>query len=172
MLAAASGFGMVKVGPVALALLGGFAPVDGDVDERGGLLVGRVIAGDVDGTCSLVVDTITPPMRTDVGTRTTFDLDAARHNAVAGAIWEESGGARSVLGTWHTHDELDPTPSDVDELDSMARLERGEYPSPGLLVIVGRESLGLWEVTASRGLRLICKAPARGIGKPLGVTGR
>lgn len=147
--------GQLKVGEVAFATFCGFAPIAGDANERGGFLIGRIVLG----TCDLVIDTVTPPMRGDIGTRTTFFLNAPRHQPVIDAHWSESDCKRGVLGTWHTHDEDDPRPSTVDEEGELKRLALGEYGDgegdepPGFLVIVGRRALGVWEVTRA-GLRL------------------
>lgn len=62
----------------------------------------------------LHVTDATVPLGTDSRSRTRFFRSADPHRQAAHARWRESGGTMDYVGEWHTHPELNPSPSAID----------------------------------------------------------
>ncbi|MGL4927146.1 MAG: Mov34/MPN/PAD-1 family protein [Plesiomonas shigelloides] len=85
-----------------------------------------------------IVD-ITLPLSGDVRRYSSFVLQDAGHQRSVDSAFEASAGKHVYLGTWHTHPEPCPSPSDIDTRDWRACMAR----NPGrqlFFVIVGTES--------------------------------
>lgn len=100
-----------------------------NLPESGGILLGYRRER------HLHVTDATVPRKQDNQTRTCFHRSADPHRHAAHARWRESGGTMDYLGEWHTHPELDPSPSPIDE-HGWARICRVRK-APMLFVIVG-----------------------------------
>lgn len=90
----------------------GFRQIKKEADESAGLLIGRLISDN-----NYLIDGITTPKDTDVNERCYFKLDDKVHETDIKEAFNESNGARSYLGTWHTHPQEDPIPSSIDITD-------------------------------------------------------
>lgn len=126
--------------------------------EAGGLLAGRCLR---DGG-HLIVDLATEPGPTDERTRYGFNRVDPSHQERLDRAWEESEGTCAAIGSWHTHAEPHPTPSDVD-LDAW-RDHAATWTWDGdalYFAIVGTESVGVWEVDRAGTVRRLL---------PLGIT--
>ena len=111
-----------------------------DAAESGGLLFGRLSDNN---TCLTLCD-LTEPFPGDVRNARGFDREDPGHQATATRLWQESDGEVACWGDWHTHAEPHPEPSALD-LESW----RADAKSLGdrFAVIVGTETIGVWEVT-------------------------
>jgi integrative and conjugative element protein (TIGR02256 family) len=78
--------------------------------ESGGILLGyrREL--------HLHVTEATVPLGTDIRSRTRFFRSADPHRQAAHARWRESGGTMDYVGEWHTHPEINPSPSTIDRV--------------------------------------------------------
>lgn len=111
-----------------------------DAIESGGLLFGRLSDNN---TCLTLCD-LTEPFPGDVRNARGFGREDPGHQATVTRLWQESGGEVACWGDWHTHAEPHPEPSALD-LESW----RADAKSLGdrFAVIVGTETIGVWEVT-------------------------
>jgi integrative and conjugative element protein (TIGR02256 family) len=62
--------------------------------------------------------------------------------------WDQSSGTTNYLGEWHTHPEVDPSPSGTD-LKNWSRILKGVDTDLDSLffLIVGSENIRAWEGT-------------------------
>ena len=111
--------------------------------EAGGLLLGRHLKD-----CShLAVDYISEPQRGDKRSRCSF-FRGKGHQKTAHKYWHNSGGTCAYLGSWHTHPEPYPTPSQTDINDWLNVLKNDVYEGSHLyFVIVGTKEIACWEGT-------------------------
>jgi integrative and conjugative element protein (TIGR02256 family) len=121
-----------------------FVQADGDL-EAGGILLGRYLNGE-----GVVVDDATVPASGDLREPRAFHRLDEAHTDRAMEAWRESDGRVHYVGEWHTHSEDDPVPSALDiaswcDCHDNARRQTGG-DAPTLWVIVGRSTIGVWEV--------------------------
>lgn len=110
--------------------------------EAGGVLLGRHLLG----TADIVVDDLTEPMPGDTRSRLRFSRQQRSHQRRIDAAWLLSQGTCIYLGEWHTHPELDPTPSSTDLADWRRHLRADVYDGDSLyFVIVGIGFIRAWE---------------------------
>lgn len=134
--------------------------------EAGGLLLGRLSD---ENTC-LTLCEATGPYPGDVRERFGFAREDPEHQAAVKRHWKDSGGEVACWADWHTHAEPHPEPSALD-----AESWRADFESLGdhFAVIVGTESIGVWEVTREGNTKLTAQ-PCPGIeiepGKHSGCT--
>lgn len=112
-----------------------------EATEAGGLLLGRLS----DNNHHLTLCQCTTPLPGDVREPRGFERNDPGHRAAVRRAWVASGGEVTCWGTWHTHAEPHPSPSDVD-LDSW-RADGRDLAADFFHVIVGTEEIGVWEVT-------------------------
>lgn len=106
--------------------------------EAGGILLGYR-----KGT-NLHVVQATVPQPTDRRKRFRFDRLAHRHQQIALEQWSISGGTIDYIGDWHTHPEIDPTPSNLDIKEWAKVTNRLTKPMVFMIVgITGRIWFGL-----------------------------
>ena len=110
-------------------------------NEAGGILIGYRR-----GPHLHIVDS-SAPLRGDRGTRLSFHRSARGHAAFALARWRVSGKTCDYLGEWHTHPEVEPSPSSIDlrEWHMMVKRRR----DPMVFVILGTS--GIWAGVGMRG---------------------
>jgi integrative and conjugative element protein (TIGR02256 family) len=109
--------------------------------EAGGVLLGRHLL-DCD---DLIVDEITQPSKGDRRSWASFFRSLA-HQTWALNRWRQSAGACAYLGSWHTHPQPDPKPSDTDWADWRHALARDRYEGDHLFfLIVGIDRARVWE---------------------------
>lgn len=123
---------------VEMAVLDALAPyrqADSNSPEAGGILLGFRR-----GQHLHVVD-FTPPQIGDTHSRIRFDRVSDAHQKIALDRWTTSNSRLDYVGEWHTHPELNPTPS---------RLDMREWkkiysvrPAPMLFAILGTRQ-ALW----------------------------
>nr|WP_321397030.1 ThiF family adenylyltransferase [uncultured Desulfobacter sp.] len=99
--------------------------------ESAGLLVGH--RGNEN---EIWVDGITTPIETDINKPNYFKLDDKAHNAELERFFNESFQRRAYLGTWHTHPEDSPNPSQVDLDDWVVHVKENK-DRPLFFVIIG-----------------------------------
>lgn len=86
------------------------------------------------------IDIITEPQIQDIRKRFSFIMRDNFHQNAANNAFKESNGKSIYLGTWHTHPESSPTPSNLDIQDWKACMKRN--PDRRLFfVIVGNKKL-------------------------------
>ena len=87
------------------------------------------------------IEDVTTPMPLDRRSRLHFELRDPHHQRIVDQGFLGSGGSRIYLGTWHTHPQSKPRPSQVDE-DDWGRCVRRNRGRPLIFVIVGLEEIG------------------------------
>lgn len=149
----------LKITPEALATMQSFAQFSEVEPEAGGLLLARLLHDNE----HLVIDAVTTPGPTDERGRYSFGRYDPSHQAAADKAWEESKGCVSAWGDWHTHAEPHPTPSPLDTSEWRRAIDDWKDIGDCLFfVIVGTQSVGVWEV--SRGGKVRKLAPAASSG--------
>lgn len=135
--------GTLEIPESALSTLNGQRQLKESDPESGGILLGRAILNSAD----IVLDDVRLPMAGDQQSRTRFyRLKWPAQYAIFHA-WICSGGSTNYLGDWHTHPELDPTPSVQDRQNWMNIARRRRFGGPDLFfIIVGQKALRVWEV--------------------------
>ncbi|HUG16211.1 MAG TPA: Mov34/MPN/PAD-1 family protein, partial [Thermomicrobiales bacterium] len=109
--------------------------------EAGGVLLGRHIRD----TCDIVVDLVSTPLPGDRQSRTRFFRARRRHQALIDQVWLVIDGACTYLGEWHTHPEVIPTPSLIDQFDWRRKLIVDRFSNCAFFVIVGTTAVCAWE---------------------------
>lgn len=138
----------VKFSPELLAQIAPFVQRGDEDTEAAGALLGRIISE----SGAVIVDSVTTPQPTDVRRRHGVDFDGSAHAYLISLALERSGGTCGYLGHWHTHPEPDPTPSPVDLADWSRRLREDTTDIDSVLyVIVGTQTIGVWEGLRSSG---------------------
>lgn len=91
-----------------LAVINPFRQRFSRAPEAGGILMGYRRADHLH-----IVDATVPGPR-DTGTRVSFRRDDLSHQRQASVQWRDSNGYLDYLGEWHTHPEINPSPSGTD----------------------------------------------------------
>lgn len=111
--------------------------------EAGGVLLGRHLLDSAD----VVVDEVTTPQNTDKRGRFSF-FRSNRHEALARERWHSEASTMAYLGLWHTHPEVDPTPSGVDHNDWAQAVSKDTFEGERLFFpIVGTQCIRVWTLT-------------------------
>lgn len=100
--------GFILVEDRVLQVLARHRQLHHGVPESGGILMGYRRGS------HLHVTEATAPLEPDRASRTRFFRSAFPHQQAALARWRESGGTMDYVGEWHTHPELNPSPSAID----------------------------------------------------------
>ena len=117
------------------------------------------------------IEAVTTPLRRDRRSRYSFALRDAGHQRAACRMFASSDGRAIYLGTWHTHPEPVPKPSDIDRNDwvTCLRANRGRQLA---FVIVGTEEVRVFVRSRGRFKLLRPKSESNGNDKFEGVDGR
>ena len=104
--------------------------------------------GVIIGSCSLNkdefwIDNITTPFSGDTSTRYSFELNDSRHQKVVDKAFKSSNGQSVYFGTWHTHPENHPIPSNIDIKDWKKCVSRNKDRKL-FFVIVGIKEIRLF----------------------------
>lgn len=111
-----------------------------DQAEAGGVLLGRFLLESED----IVIDEATEPQQADNRSRFLF-FRSSSHDTIAKERWRISGQKIAYLGLWHSHPELNPSPSETDLKDWRKALAKDKFDGEYLFfVILGQVELGLW----------------------------
>lgn len=136
------GLGKFKLPASVVTQLRQFAQVKRSQPEAGGLLLGRLVLGNVDA----VVDEITTPQSMDYQSQFRFFRSAQGHQQILNERWQQSGGTCNYLGEWHTHPEPKPKPSGRDTRSWREQIERLSTGQMSLyFVIVGTATIAVWK---------------------------
>ena len=105
---------------------------------------GILIGGYNEHSNEIYLESCTTPKKEDVRKRTHFKLKSPEHQKAANAAHKRSGGKQFYLGTWHSHPERDPLPSNADLRDWKKCIKRN--PEIRLLVfaIVGIDTVVIY----------------------------
>ena len=138
--------GKFKVDKVPLQKIRQYLQVSREMNEAGGVLLGRYIIDSDD----IVVDDITTPMQNDVRKMCFFLKQKKYHQKVVTESWIKSKGTCNYLGEWHTHPEAVPTPSPIDKREWKRLLKSTRFEGECLyFIIAGTEQIRVWEVSRS-----------------------
>lgn len=140
--------GRFQIGKEALSLLHSYAQDNFNKPEAGGVLLERHIIE----TDDIVIDLATGPLWGDRCSRLKFSRARRLHQEAIDRAWQESGGSCTYLGEWHTHPELNPSPSLIDRLEWERKLVMDKFAEPIFFVIVGTAHLCVWEGQRHKGL--------------------
>ncbi len=111
--------------------------------EAGGVLLGRHLLD----SCDVVVDEVSTPQSSDRRTRFGF-FRSSRHEHLARQRWLEQERTSAYLGLWHTHPEIDPTPSSVDRRDWQQAVSADTFEGNRLFFpIVGTSCIRIWTLS-------------------------
>ncbi|WP_200768985.1 Mov34/MPN/PAD-1 family protein [Vibrio nigripulchritudo] len=99
--------------------------------EQGGTLIGEWRKQ------HMRVTGITRPQPQDKASRFSFERCGRTHSKLIRKHWKESGENINYLGEWHTHPELNPTPSGIDKRN----WKQLSGPDPVLLMIQGTSTI-------------------------------
>ena len=86
------------------------------------------------------IEAATTPMAHDRCSRSSFALRDRGHKRAVYSKFAGSGGRAIYLGTWHTHPESAPTPSEVDR-DDWSACQRANRGRPLAFVLVGTDKV-------------------------------
>ena len=106
------------------------------------------------------IEAVTTPLPRDWRSRYSFALRDPGHQQAVYRKFASSEGKAIYLGTWHTHPEPIPNPSEVDRKDWVACL-RANRGRPLAFVLVGTDAVRVFVRTRGRfkPLRQSCKNP-------------
>ena len=111
--------------------------------EAGGVLLGRHLLDSHD----VVVDEVSTPQSSDRRSRFGF-FRSSKHEYLARKRWLEQGHTSAYIGLWHTHPELDPTPSNVDRRDWQQAVFGDTFEGDRLFFpIIGTCSMRVWTLS-------------------------
>lgn len=117
--------------------------------EAGGILLGRHLLDSHD----VVVDEVSTPQNSDRRSRFAF-FRSSKHEYLARQRWLQQETTSAYLGLWHTHPELDPTPSSVDRRDWLQAVSGDTFEGDRLFFpIVGTRSIRIWTLSRRGTLR-------------------
>jgi integrative and conjugative element protein (TIGR02256 family) len=143
--------GVIAISGTALEKMRKYVQRSSRATEAGGVLLGRFLLGSLD----VIVDDVTTPMRVDKRTRYSL-WRSEKHQQSIDKAWDESEGTCVYLGEWHTHPELVPSYSNVDEANWSMLLSESSIVSPKLFfVIVGIEEICCWQGQRQKATRPI-----------------
>ncbi len=133
--------GRLQIGTEAFQTMRRYIQDQAHIPEAGGVLLGRHILG----TSDIVIDGVTTPLLGDRQNRFQFFRGQQKHQEAIDRAWHESDGTCTYLGEWHTHPELDPIPSIIDQLDWQRKLFRDHFSEVLFFIIVGIAKIRAWE---------------------------
>lgn len=124
--------------------------------EACGILIGN---HRVDGK-TLFIKHATIPQERDIRKRNSFKLISNRHQSVLNQYFIKSSNEDIYLGTWHSHPENNPIPSNNDILDWNKQFKTNiNLFSRMVFVIVGIKNTNYWIIEDSK----VFKLPGRNI---------
>lgn len=101
--------GYIIISSVVLRLTNRHRQITSNAHEAGGILLGERRGRHIEVTFA------TTPKRGDKSSRTGFHRRSPFHQRFATRNWRRLGGKLDYVGEWHTHPELNPRPSTIDQ---------------------------------------------------------
>jgi integrative and conjugative element protein (TIGR02256 family) len=136
--------------------------------EAGGILLGTVYPGE-----RVIIQRATTPGPLDKAGFYFFDRSRKRAQRVVNKLWKKSAGLCIYLGEWHTHPELNPSPSSRDRRMIRNMLAQTKMEVEFLfLIIVGIESIWIGIENGKELRRLHSKADFDSSLRQNGASGR
>lgn len=129
-------FCLIELQDVALSGMLAFRQFSKSGMEAGGVLIGTRRGPHFE------VFGATSPQPSDKRSRFSFVRSGKKHRELATKEWARSGQRHGYIGEWHTHPELQPTPSWIDRRGWRKLHEQLQQPL--IHLIVGFETVGLW----------------------------
>lgn len=117
--------------------------------ESFGVLVG---SRSLDGK-SFWIEDCSSPATNDVSSRTSFTLKDPHHQEMVNIQYESSSGLVGYIGTWHTHPQRTPQPSNLD-IDDWAMCELKNQDRTLFFVIVGTEKTSVFQMVDGEAFEL------------------
>ena len=117
------------------------------------------------------IEAVTTPLPRDRRSRYSFALRDPGHQRAACRIFASSDGRAIYLGTWHSHPEPVPKPSDIDRNDWVTCL-RANRGRPLAFVLVGTEAVCVFVRGRGRFRPLPSTCESHGNDRFEGVDGR
>lgn len=105
--------------------------------EKFGILIGRKDKENI------YIDFVTKPYKQDESTRYSFKLKDNKHQKTVSRAFERTQGKLGYVGTWHTHPEDYPAPSNIDRKDWERCIKRNQDRDL-FFFIVGRKDIYLF----------------------------
>lgn len=137
--------GSVSFNEIAIETLMKYRQLNPSDTEAGGMLLGRLIIDCED----IIIDEVTTPFASDIRSRFSFFRKKEQSQQLIEEKWQISNGTQVYLGEWHTHPEVDPTPSvgiDIKNWHKIVKRARFEQDSL-FFAILGTSKLRVWELS-------------------------
>jgi integrative and conjugative element protein (TIGR02256 family) len=115
--------------------------------ESAGLLIGYGKAG------TFTLYRITYPQKSDIRKRAYFKLDPAPHQKIVDEDFLSSDGLLGYIGTWHTHPQSVPSPSNLDLKDWLVH-ESENQDRQLFFVIVGTDAIKVFSIVDGNTIQL------------------
>ncbi|NVK73763.1 MAG: ThiF family adenylyltransferase [Oceanospirillaceae bacterium] len=96
---------------------------------------------------------ITSPQESDIQSRAYFKLDSAPHQKIVDEYFSSSDGLLGYIGTWHTHPQSIPSPSNLDLKDWLTH-EYENQDRPLFFVIVGTDAIKVFSIVGGKAVSL------------------
>ncbi|WP_419533398.1 ThiF family adenylyltransferase [Endozoicomonas sp.] len=131
-----------------LERLSEFRQISPEHPEAAGLLIGYA---DVKGNTT--IDRITLPKPTDTRKRAYFSLDAERHQEEVDQAFEDSDGVLGYFGTWHTHPQAVPAPSNLDLMDWQKHYDENTNRQL-FFIVAGTEKMSVYTMVSGKSVEM------------------
>ncbi|WP_419783654.1 Mov34/MPN/PAD-1 family protein [Maridesulfovibrio sp.] len=105
---------------------------------------GIIVGGYYPKSKKVILELCTPPKKKDKRKRFGFVLQDRSHQKILNRIHKESDGKSFYLGTWHTHPEKQPSPSQMDLTDWGKCVSRNRHSPVYVFSIIGIESVSIY----------------------------
>ena len=97
----------------------------------------------------------TIPQINDIRSRCSFKLNSASHQCILDAYFKISQNEDVYIGTWHSHPENNPTPSDIDISDWNEQYRQNKNLFTKMFfLIVGIKKIGFWMIENGKLMKL------------------
>lgn len=113
-------------------------------DKKSPEACGVLIGGYNDNANEIYLEACTTPKKEDERKRTHFKLKALSHQKEVNAAHKLSGGKQFYMGTWHSHPESNPTPSNIDLHDWKKCMKRNPEIRLFVFAIVGIDTVVIY----------------------------
>lgn len=101
----------------------------------------------------LFITECTEPMHEDESHTYNFKMLDKGHSVAVKELFYETDGYQNYVGTWHTHPEASPRPSDMDKKDWRRAIANNPPIPQFLFVIVGTKEIAFFPKKHTKGIR-------------------